>query len=180
MWKMALTHLFNACPNGQTTEKPLPGCVFLYPYDENLTPWGHVAIISAVGEDWVGIAEQNQENYSWGNACYGRKLPLSQDPETKFWTITETDPQLVPPLGWMMTPTVPDRPNPRLPLKPLPELLAKYEPCWFTRRRLVKLTAEEQEDRKDWPLSTMPRPSAPSEAAYFDYMLQHHPDTLRN
>jgi hypothetical protein len=103
-------HPFVACENGKTTAKPRAGDTLVYPYHEKLMPVGHVAVISAVGDDWVGIAEQNVDSKSWGDKPYGRTVPLSQDAATGAWTMSETEPDMVDCAGWLYVEGVKDRP----------------------------------------------------------------------
>jgi hypothetical protein len=104
-------HPLVGCANGESTRRPQVGDLIIYPFVEDVLPWGHVAVISAVEDDWVGIAEQNQENKSWGDKPYGRKCDLKQDADTKAYTIVERlpDSAIRPCRGWMQVEGKADR-----------------------------------------------------------------------
>ena len=136
-----VVHPLIGMPNGQSKEKPMPGDILVYPWDPVLMPVGHVAIISAVGDDWVGIAEQNQESKTWEGRPYGRKEPLRRDPETQSWTIVETDTEITPCSGWMRCDVawrLDDQGKPLGPLKVLPQFADEKKPMTATRFRLSR------------------------------------------
>jgi hypothetical protein len=141
-------HKFVACKNGETTTKPEVGMVLVYPFVESIIPWGHVAIIAAVGDDWVGIAEQNQANKDWKGLPFGRKVNLIQDSVTKAWTMQETmaESEIRSALGWMYVENKPDRPVVRgeghtveyAPLHALPEFKTSRGRLEITRWELPR------------------------------------------
>ena len=141
---------FFSYPNGKATTKPAPGNILVYPWDPVKMPVGHVAVISAVGDDWVGIAEQNEGSKSWGANPFGRKLPLVLNAEDGSWTIQEEDPDFNQSSGWMMA-DFPDRPDPNAPLKPLPQFLTLKEEPAINRRRVARLSdKKKQTERSSW------------------------------
>lgn len=166
--------------NGHSTSRPQAGDIFVYPNDQELMPVGHVAIIAEVGDDWVGIAEQNQESYSWNGKSYGRRLPLRCDPASGAWTIEETDPENLQPSGWLSCDTAPRRPDPHSPLKPLEQYMPSDEPCSFLKRRVVAIDDTEalQRKAKGWPLPYFPPAETETEKAFVEYLQRCHPKWL--
>lgn len=164
---------FTQCKNGATTIKPQPGHILVYPHDQELMPVGHVAVVAEVGDDWVGIAEQNQDSFSWNGLSYGRRIPLKQG-EDGIWTMVETDPELLQPDGWLFG-DAPRRSDVHAPLKPLAEFLTVKEDCNFTRRRVFELNAEEKEARKSWRWSHIPVPESDVERNVEDLISQRDP-----
>ena len=62
-----------AHPNG-SAERPRREAMLIYPRCRDL-PFGHVAIITEVGPDFVRIAEQNYRFHRW-SGDYARQIPL--------------------------------------------------------------------------------------------------------
>ncbi|KPA81479.1 trypanothione synthetase-like protein [Leptomonas pyrrhocoris] len=123
--------LHHHCNDGTATRKPQPGDVIIYPYHPELTPWGHVGVISYVDDHRVGIAEQNQyfgpffspnESYLDGERCVARYATLLHNAETNTWTIEEekTMPQST---GWLSYPDTPTREHIYAPFNPLPNII---------------------------------------------------------
>ncbi|KAG5464281.1 hypothetical protein LSCM1_00462 [Leishmania martiniquensis] len=114
--------------DGTATQRPEPGDIIIYPYHPQLTPWGHVGIISFVDDHHVGIAEQNHyfglftspsELYLDGERCVARYATLQYDEAAKTWRIEE--PGSMPrALGWMSYPDAPTRDHIHAPFSPLP------------------------------------------------------------
>ncbi len=92
-------HKFVACPNGTTKVKPQTGMTLIYPIDKKM-PVGHVAVFGEVGDDWAGIAEENEASKAWNGKPYGRKVQLKQNDDGS-WLIIEPDPHFVSPRGWL-------------------------------------------------------------------------------
>ncbi|EPY43784.1 trypanothione synthetase-like protein [Angomonas deanei] len=118
--------------NGVSTVRPQPGDVILYPFHPELTPWGHVGIISYVNETQVGIIEQNQffgnffspdPNYCDGEPCVARMVDLEHNAETGTYTIVEKS-NMPPPLGWMSYETAPKREKMFDPFHPTESMMA--------------------------------------------------------
>jgi hypothetical protein len=117
--------------DGSSTEKPQPGDIIIYPYHPELTPWGHVGIISYVDDHRVGIAEQNQffgpfispdPSYLDGERCVARYATLRHNETTGTWTIE--DASLMPQcMGWMSYPDAPTREQIYAPFNPLPKVI---------------------------------------------------------
>ncbi|KAG5465013.1 hypothetical protein LSCM4_00464 [Leishmania orientalis] len=114
--------------DGTATQKPQPGDIIIYPYHPQLTPWGHVGIISFVDDKRVGIAEQNHyfgpfaspdELYLDGERCVARYATLQYDKATKTWRIEEPG-SMPAALGWMSYPDAPVREHIHAPFSPLP------------------------------------------------------------
>ena len=60
--------------NGSST-LPKKGSFLIYPRNDRDLPFGHIAIITEVGRDYIRIAEQNYRFHRWsGN--YARQIPL--------------------------------------------------------------------------------------------------------
>ena len=62
--------------NGSST-KPMKDSILIYPRSQHL-PFGHVAIITDVGTDYVRIAEQNFRFHSWPSN-YARQIPITYE-----------------------------------------------------------------------------------------------------
>ncbi|KAK7200513.1 trypanothione synthetase-like protein [Novymonas esmeraldas] len=117
--------------DGSATQAPAPGDIIIYPYHPELTPWGHVGIVSFVDDTRVGIAEQNQffgpftspsESYLDGERCVARYATLIHDAAAKTWRIEE--PSTMPrATGWMSYPDAPTREQIYAPLTPLPSAI---------------------------------------------------------
>lgn len=168
-----------ACPNGKTSQKPQPGNILVYPWDEEKMPVGHVAIVAEVGDDWVGIAEQNEESYSWHGKCYGRKVNLRQEAETGFWIMEETDPEFNQCSGWMYAPAAARRPDSKVPLKPLAQFLPnESDELAVNRRRVVVLNDEEKAARVSWQHKHIPPPKSDAESALTAYLTEKKPQWL--
>ncbi|KPI88441.1 trypanothione synthetase-like protein [Leptomonas seymouri] len=117
--------------NGTSTEKPQPGDIIIYPYHPELTPWGHVGVISYVDDHSVGIAEQNQyfgpfispsESYLDGERCVARYAALLHNEETHTWTIEDASPMPLC-IGWLSYPDAPTREQIYAPFDPLPKIV---------------------------------------------------------
>lgn len=126
--KYALHHHHN---DGSSSEKPQPGDIIIYPYHPELTPWGHVGVISYVDDYRVGIAEQNQyfgpfispdDSYLDGERCVARYATLRHDAEKNTWSIEDSSlmPQCT---GWLSYPDAPSREQIYAPFTPLPEII---------------------------------------------------------
>ena len=63
-----------AHPNGSST-KPMKDSILIYARGSGL-PFGHVAIITEVGPDYIRIAEQNYRFHRWPKN-YARQLPIT-------------------------------------------------------------------------------------------------------
>lgn len=117
--------------NRKSTRKPAAGDILIYPYNKDLTPWGHVGIISYVDDAKVGIAEQNQyfgqfvsphPDYLGGENCVARFAELVFHEETGVWEIRDSS-NMPPCLGWMSYDGTTSRPIIYEPLNPLPAFI---------------------------------------------------------
>ncbi|ESL09384.1 trypanothione synthetase-like protein [Trypanosoma rangeli SC58] len=144
-----LTHVetgatFNliAHSNGESTRRPSPGDIIVYPYHAKLLPWGHVGVISYVDNKQVGIAEQNHTfslftspdpDYLDGERCVSRYVDLGTTADG-CWRLKEREGDMLDCLGWMSYPTAPHREAIHQPLNVLPE------------QRSVRATPVDEED----------------------------------
>ncbi|CCW70499.1 unnamed protein product [Phytomonas sp. Hart1] len=110
-------------PNG-SPEKPVEDSLFISPATEK-NPFGHVGVISEVGDDYVGIADQNCVFYKW-EGPYGYKLKLTH--ENGLWTIHDDIGVLGfdIPAGWVTFPGVAN-------LEEGSEPLPVHESLWFPK-----------------------------------------------
>lgn len=124
----ALRHHRN---DGTATERPQPGDIIIYPYHPELTPWGHVGVISYVDDHRVGIAEQNEyfgpfispsESYLNGERCVARYATLHHNEETNTWLIEDGSP-MPQCTGWLSYPGAPTREQIYAPFNPLPTVI---------------------------------------------------------
>lgn len=124
----ALYTLHHHNNDGTATQKPAPGDIIIYPYHPELTPWGHVGVISFVDDNRVGIAEQNHyfgaftspnESYLDGERCVARYTTLTFDEATKTWRIEEPG-SMPSAVGWLSYPDAPTREQIHSPFTPLP------------------------------------------------------------
>ncbi|EPY29618.1 trypanothione synthetase/amidase [Strigomonas culicis] len=96
-----------------TTAKPVADSLIIYPSsDANIV--GHVGVITAVGDDYVCVADQNYRFHKWeGDYNFKLKLDSSkrgEDGATLYTIIDDIDPADVEiPLGWVTFPDVPNR-----------------------------------------------------------------------
>ncbi|ORC90364.1 putative trypanothione synthetase [Trypanosoma theileri] len=129
-----VTYNFNAHPNGKSERRPAPGDIIVYPYHRQHMPWGHVGVISYVGDDGkVGIAEQNHvffpffspsPDYLDGECCVSRYIHLEQTSDG-YWYLKEQEGESgVDCLGWMSYPGVPQRKLIHKQICPIPEQLS--------------------------------------------------------
>ncbi|KAH8617413.1 CHAP domain [Trypanosoma vivax] len=95
-----------------TSEKPVVDSLLIYPVDEDAR-FGHVAVITEVGEDWIRVADQNHRFHKWEGA-YSAQLSLKS--EGGAWFVEDaTQHGVLRPLGWLTFPGVGNR-NPKEPL----------------------------------------------------------------
>lgn len=62
------------CSNGSPT-KPKCDSFLIYPRVDDILPYGHIAVICEVHDDFIRIAEQNFQYDSW-SSNYSRQIPL--------------------------------------------------------------------------------------------------------
>ncbi|CCW63656.1 unnamed protein product [Phytomonas sp. EM1] len=98
----------NFIPNG-SPEKPVVDSLFVTPTTKS-NPFGHVGVIVEVGDDYVGIADQNCVFYKW-EGPYAYKLKLTH--ENGLWTIYDDIGVLDFdfPAGWVTFPGVENLPE---------------------------------------------------------------------
>ena len=80
-------------PNGKTANKPQPHDLLIYNQQQGAD--GHVAVIVAVENDFVLIAEQNYSNEKWEHTDFSRKIKLVKNAEGHY---TLKDKGVI---GWM-------------------------------------------------------------------------------
>ncbi len=69
---------WNNILNGSIT-RPVPGCILVWNKEAEFNQIGHVAVVTAVSDFYVRIAEQNLDNVSWEGRDYSRELPAVLD-----------------------------------------------------------------------------------------------------
>ncbi|KAH9577968.1 CHAP domain [Trypanosoma melophagium] len=158
------TYNFIAHPNGKSERRPAPGDIIVYPYHRLHMPWGHVGVISYVGDDGkVGIAEQNHvfvpffspsPDYLDGECCVSRYINLEQTSDG-YWYLREEEAEgSVDCLGWMSYPGAPRRELIHQQIRPIPEQLS------------VRSTPVENKDHPSLWQFTLPNGTCPIPTLY--------------
>nr|AAO00721.1 trypanothione synthetase [Trypanosoma brucei brucei] len=125
-----------------TAAKPVADSLLIYAVNED-APWGHVAVITEVGDKWVRIADQNHRFHKW-KGTYSAELLLKH--EGGVWTVEDHAAEgIFVPLGWVTFPSRPNR-NPKEPLVLHESLYFKQPEKPFLRR--VVFTPENR--KTDW------------------------------
>jgi glutathionylspermidine synthase len=126
-------------PNG-TTEKPIKDTLLIFPVSD-VSPYGHVAVITGVFDDHITIADQNQHFHKWeGN--YSAKMPLRI--EDGKYTVVNVH-EAANPVGWMTFPSVQNR-DVSIPLNWHEKfVLPVYPPM-----RLERVTMKPEEVAANW------------------------------
>ena len=84
---------------------PVFGSLMIYPRSR-CSPFGHVGVITEVGEDYVGVADQNRFFHAWGDKPYSAKFRLQQNQGR--WTIVDFQGSHCS--GWLRFPSVEGNP----------------------------------------------------------------------
>jgi glutathionylspermidine amidase/synthetase len=79
---------WNNVPNGSQT-RPVPGCILIWNEGAEFKWTGHVAVVTAVSDSYVRVAEQNVHDMSWEGRDYSRQLPAVVDAATGAFHIHE-------------------------------------------------------------------------------------------
>jgi glutathionylspermidine amidase/synthetase len=76
-------------PNGSST-RPVPGSVLIWDEGGEFRHTGHVAIVTAVSDTWVRVAEQNVDDTIWPEGQdYARELAAEVNPSTGGFFVHE-------------------------------------------------------------------------------------------
>ena len=93
-----------AVPNGGR-DKPVVGSLLIWPQARG-APFGHIAVIVAVGDGFIRIADQNQKFHNWLETGFSAELRLEYNGRTGAWTVCDRIYGRVwHPLGWMVFPS---------------------------------------------------------------------------
>jgi glutathionylspermidine amidase/synthetase len=94
---------WNNVRNGSTT-RPVPGCILIWNEGAEFKWTGHVAVVTAVSDTYVRIAEQNVHDMSWEGKDYSRELPAAVDAATGAYHIYERYGKGGTIAGWKLLP----------------------------------------------------------------------------
>jgi glutathionylspermidine amidase/synthetase len=94
---------WNNVANGSST-RPVPGCILIWNEGAEFKWTGHVAVVTAVSDTYVRIAEQNVHDMSWGGRDYSRELPAEVNPDTGAFHIHDRYGKGGTITGWKLLP----------------------------------------------------------------------------
>jgi len=90
-------------PNGSST-RPVAGCILIWNEGGEFKWTGHVAVVTAVTDSYVRVAEQNVHDMSWEGRDYSRQLAAVTDPATGAFHIHESYGKGGTIAGWKLLP----------------------------------------------------------------------------
>ena len=95
---------WNNVANGSTT-RPVAGCILIWNEGAEFKWTGHVAVVTAVSDSYVRIAEQNVHDMSWEGRDYSRELPAVADAATGAFHVYDRYGKGGTITGWKLLPS---------------------------------------------------------------------------